>query len=104
MLTDMVGYASLAQPGESLALRLLDERHAIARPVLAEVRDHEVKAMGDGFLVEIESALSATRCAVETQRHIEDRNRRDAGERIQLRIGLHVGDVVHVGGTSTGTR
>ncbi len=95
MLTDMVGFAALTQRDEALALRLLDEHRALVRPALAQHRGREVKTLGDGFLVEFESTLDATACAIEIQRRFEERNRTSGHERILLRIGLHVGDVVH---------
>ena len=98
MLTDMVGFASLTQRNETLALRLLEEHRSIVRPVISEFHGREVKTLGDGFLLEFESALNATNCALEIQRRLEERNRRSGAERIQLRIGLHVGDVVHEAG------
>jgi hypothetical protein len=53
--------------------------------------------MGDAFLVEFGSALEATNCAIEMQRTLNEHNRRTR-ERILIRIGIHVGDVVHKGG------
>ncbi len=95
MFTDMVGFSSLAQRDEPLALRLVDEQRGLLRPVFGRFGGREVKTMGDGLLVEFESALEATECAVEMQRRLFERNRDTAGERIELRIGIHVGDVVH---------
>jgi len=58
-----------------------------------------VKCTGDGFLVEFSSALQAVRCAVEIQRALHERNAAVPLDRvIHLRIGIHVGDVVHRGG------
>src|SRR5712664_123673 len=55
--------------------------------------------MGDSFLVEFQSALEAVKCAVEIQREL---HRRNAGlppeRRIDVRIGVHVGDVILRGG------
>jgi tetratricopeptide (TPR) repeat protein len=95
MLTDMVGFAALTQRDEPLALQLLEEHRGIVRSSIGAHRGREVKTLGDGFLVEFESALDATACAVDIQRRFEERNRTSGQERIQLRIGLHVGDVVH---------
>jgi tetratricopeptide (TPR) repeat protein len=95
MFTDLVGYSALAQRDEPLALKHVDEQRTLARPAYEKFGGRQVKTMGDGALVEFESALDATECAVEIQRRLFERNRAVAGDRIELRIGIHVGDVVH---------
>jgi adenylate cyclase len=95
MFTDMVGYSSLTQRNEALALELLDEHCRIVRPILARHGGREIKTIGDAFLVEFSSALAAARCAVEIQQAHHARNAITAtGRQIQIRIGLHAGDVV----------
>jgi hypothetical protein len=50
--------------------------------------------MGDAFLVEFGSALEATECAIVMQRTLHKHNR-ETKDRFLIRIGIHVGDVVH---------
>jgi class 3 adenylate cyclase/TolB-like protein/Flp pilus assembly protein TadD len=96
MFTDMVGYSSLTQRDEKLALRLLEEHRAIVRPILAKHDGHEIKTIGDAFLVEFSSALAGTSCAIEIQKTLFERSEsKPDTEAILLRIGLHVGDVVY---------
>ncbi len=95
MLTDMVGYTRLSQQDEARALRLLDEHGNAIRDSVQAHGGHTIKGTGDGFLVEFPSALQAVSCAVDIQRRFHDRNRNvEEGERFNVRIGLHVGDVV----------
>jgi adenylate cyclase len=95
MFTDMVGYSALVQKNEALALALLDEQRAILRAAFAEHGGREIEAVGDGFFVEFPSALSAARCAVAIQQTLAERNSTaSSSPPIQVRIGLHVGDVV----------
>jgi adenylate cyclase len=96
MFTDVVGFTSLGQTNEELALELLEEHRGVVRPIVSRHGGVEVKTIGDAFLVEFASALEAVRCAIEIQSSIRDRNKTLPEEkRILLRVGVHVGDVVH---------
>ena len=84
-------------------LRLLDEQRSLVRPVLSTHRGREVKTTGDGFLVEFASALDAVKCALEIQSSLKASNdERREGERIMIRIGIHLGDVTHQGSDVAG--
>ncbi len=99
MFTDIVGYTRLAQARESLALELLEEHRAVVRPVVSAHGGAEIKTIGDAFLIEFRSALEAVLCAVDIQTKMAERNLKLTAERrVQLRVGVHVGDVVHGGG------
>lgn len=95
MLTDIVGYSALTQRDEALALRLLREHEQIVRPLLGVHGGREVKGLGDGFLIEFDSALEATRCAIAIQKAFHDRNAKPGAAPLELRIGIHLGDVIH---------
>ncbi|MFZ0891596.1 MAG: adenylate/guanylate cyclase domain-containing protein [Thermoplasmata archaeon] len=93
MFTDMVGSTSSAQENESEALRLRDEQAELVRPLFAAHQGREIKSMGDGFLSEFGSALRAVQCAIDIQQHLHERNSQPGTPPIQLRIGIHLGDV-----------
>jgi adenylate cyclase len=97
MFTDIVGYSALSQNDESSALELLEDHRRILRPIFARHRGREVKTIGDAFLVEFSSALDAVKSAYEAQEALEVENsQRDReNKRIRIRIGIHLGDVVH---------
>jgi len=96
MFTDMVGYSAIAQRDETRALALLDEHRTILRSIFPRFHGTEIKTIGDAFLVEFQSALEAAQCAVEIQRTMSKRNHDVSPEdRIELRIGIHIGDVIH---------
>ena len=62
---------------------------------MAEHRGRLVKTMGDGLLVEFISVVDAVRCAVAVQQAMPERNTGIAAEsRIELRIGINLGDVI----------
>jgi adenylate cyclase len=94
MFTDMVGYSALAQRNEALALDLLAEHQGQLRPIFLHHGGREIKTIGDGFLVEFTSALQAVRCGIAIQTALVEHNASAAPDRrIQVRIGLHLGDV-----------
>ncbi len=90
MAADVVGYSRLMgedEAGTLAALRAM--RGGLFEPAVAAARGAVVKQMGDGWLVEFASAGDAVGCAMEVQEKLAE-----TGE-IRLRIGVHVGDVVH---------
>ena len=98
MFTDMVGFTMLTQQNEALAMQLLDEQREIIRPFLAKYKGREVDTIGDGFLVEFASSFEAVRCAVEIQSALKQLNEdRPAEQKILIRVGIHLGDVIHKG-------
>jgi adenylate cyclase len=99
MFTDMVGYSALSQRDDNLALELLEEHRQLLREIFPRFNGTEIKTIGDAFLVEFQSALEAAQCAIEIQRTLAKRNHDVTAERrIELKIGIHIGDVVHRGG------
>jgi len=103
MFTDMVGYTALGQRNESLSLVLVEEQRKIIRPILRRHNGHEIKTMGDAFLVEFPNALEAVRCSYDIQRALRELNISLSEDRkVHLRIGLHLGDVVESEGDVVG--
>jgi len=98
MFTDMVGYSAITQKNEHLALELLEEHRQILRSFFPKYTGYEVETAGDAFFVEFVSALEAVECAIEIQKALYIRNKSVPSEKqISIRIGVHLGDVVHSG-------
>src|SRR2546429_2647590 len=96
MFTDMVGYSALSQRDEKLAQELLEEHRRLLREICPRFHGTEIRTIGDAFLVEFGSALEAAQCAIEIQRTLAKRNHDvTSNRRIELKIGIHIGDVVH---------
>jgi adenylate cyclase len=99
MFTDMVGYSALSQRDDKLALELLEDHRQLLREIFPRFNGTEIKTIGDAFLIEFNSALEAAQCAIEIQRTLAKRNHDVMSDRrIELKIGIHIGDVVHRGG------
>jgi adenylate cyclase len=103
MFTDIVGYTTLGQRNESASLALVKEQRKLVRPILTRHKGREIKTMGDAFLIEFPSALEAVRCGYDIQRAAREFNISMPEERrINLRIGIHLGDVVESHGDISG--
>ena len=96
LAVDVVGFSKLAGADEDRTLaRLRALRSDLFDPTIAVHNGRVVKRTGDGALVEFRSAVDAVRCAIEVQTGMIERNAGLPRERrIDLRIGIHVGDVV----------
>jgi adenylate cyclase len=80
---------------EGTLAQLKAHRKALVDPKIAEHRGRIVKTTGDGMLVDFASVVDALRCAVEVQRGMVERNAEVPPEkRVELRFGIHQGDVI----------
>ena len=93
---DVVGYSRLVSADEADALsRLSTLRRDIIEPNIAGHSGRLFKIMGDGFLAEFASAVQAVSCAVAIQTETEAAaSGFDDSQKMRLRIGIHVGDVM----------
>src|SRR5215472_9278307 len=96
LAADVAGYSRLMGADEEGTLeRLKALRHELLDPKIAEHHGRIVKTTGDGMLVEFASIVDALRCAVAVQQAMPERNTGvTADERIELRIGINLGDVI----------
>ena len=96
LAADMVGYSRLMGQDEAGTLAAVRKLRAeVIEPKIAEHQGRLFKTTGDGFLAEFASVVNAVACAVDIQTAMlvwsavfpDDR-------RIQLRIGVNLGDVI----------
>ena len=94
MFTDMVGYSQLMQKNEAAALKLLEKQWEIVEPILQEFGGKRIKTIGDAFYTQFHSVLKALNCALAVQSRLSRYNAtRHFEKHINLRIGIHLGDV-----------
>src|SRR3989440_2923885 len=96
LAADVAGYSRLMGADEEGTLeRLKALRRELVDPKIAEHHGRIVKTTGDGMLVEFASVVDAVRCAVGVQQAMPERNTGlGANSRIELRIGINLGDVI----------
>jgi TolB-like protein len=95
LAADVVGYSRLMGEDEAGTARAVSEHREAARPLIAGLGGRIVKTMGDGFLAEFPSVVSAVECAITIQKLMVERNVGVPDEkRIVYRIGVNLGDVL----------
>lgn len=93
LFTDLVSSTEISQRlGEDAAESYRRAHFRILREAVAAQGGEEVKNLGDGLMVVFESPSDALACGVAMQQGVEHHNRR-ANERIELRVGIHMGEV-----------
>ena len=96
LVADIVGFSRLTAADEEATLaRLRALRAELFNPGVAAHGGRVVKRTGDGAIVEFRSVVVAVRCALDVTKGLAERN---AGlspdQRIEVRTGIHLGDVV----------
>ena len=96
LAADVVGYSRLMEQDEADTFaRLRVHRKELFEPEIEQHRGRIFKVMGDGLLAEFGSVVDAVECAVVLQRGMAERNNGLPPEqRIDLRIGVTLGDVI----------
>jgi len=89
-LADVVGYSKMMAADEQGALDLMRGfTKDIIRPSLETYKGTMIKGLGDGWLMEFDSASNAVNCAI----HWQNTVKKDG--KMALRIGIHLGDIEH---------
>ena len=88
MFTDIVGFSTMMAANEALALKSIATHRHLLTPLLSAHQGKLHKEMGDGTLSSFSSARQAVDCALALQQQLS------AVGTFQIRIGLHIGEVV----------
>lgn len=88
MFTDIVEYTALMQGNEKAAASARARHREVFQQQHSLHHGDIIQYYGDGTLSVFKSALEAVTCAIEIQSLLRQ------GEPVQLRIGLHLGDIV----------
>jgi len=91
VFTDILDYTRLANHDEKAALKLIKLQRRLLKPVVKKFEGEWLKEIGDGLLLSFDSSLNAVKCALAIQETVR------AEELLNLRIGIHQGDVVREG-------
>jgi class 3 adenylate cyclase len=96
LAADVAGYSRrIGADEEGTLSRLKALRAEVIDPKIAEHRGRIVKTTGDGLLVEFASVVDALRCAAEIPAAVAESNAPlSADKRVDLRMGINMGDIV----------
>ena len=91
---DVVGYSRLMANDEDATIAALGELRSIVGTLISTHNGELVDFTGDNFLAQFPSTIDSIECALEIQRAIAARNENSSQQnRMQCRIGAHVGDI-----------
>src|SRR6516225_8489011 len=97
--TDVVGFSRLMGEDEAGTHRALAELRRAVDPLIASHGGRIVGTAGDSLLADFSSVVDALNCAVEIQKAARAINDPiPADRRLELRIGVNLGDVIVDGG------
>ena len=88
VFTDIVGFTNLSSKDEEGAYNLVKKQRGILKPIVEKHEGEWLKEEGDGLLLSFPSSKEAVNCSIQMQaavKNIEDLN---------LRIGIHQGDII----------
>jgi class 3 adenylate cyclase len=87
VFTDIADFTNISSQNEAQALQLIDKQREIIQPLVENYNGSWLKELGDGLLLSFDSTLDAVRCSIEIQ------NCTDSINNLNLRIGIHQGDI-----------
>ena len=88
MFTDIVGYTALMGNDEKKAFELLNKNRQLQKPIIEEFNGRWIKELGDGVMASFNTVSDAVNAAIKIQQACND------AKDFQLRIGIHLGEVV----------
>ena len=91
IFTDIVGFTEFSAKDEPSAFKLLETQRDLLKPIVDKFNGEWLKEIGDGLLLTFNTNHEAVNCAIEIQtqtKPIDDLN---------LRIGIHQGEVIFNG-------
>ena len=88
MFADMAGYTLLMQQNEQLARQKRLKLKEVLEKSVASYNGTILQYYGDGSLTIFNSAIDAAKCAIEIQQALRQ------PPEVELRIGIHTGDII----------
>ena len=88
VFTDIVGFTNLSSKDEEGAYKLILKQREILKPIVLKHEGQWLKEEGDALLLSFPSTKEAVNCSIQIQEAVKD------VDNLNLRIGIHQGDVI----------
>ena len=92
MFTDIAGFTALSAKDEKSAFELIEKQRELLKPIVISHNGEWLRETGDGLLLSFSSSTEAVKCAIELQHAAKD------VENLNIRIGIHQGDIIQQDG------
>jgi len=92
VFTDIAGFTAISAEDEEKALAIINRQRELLKPIVEEFCGSWLKEIGDGLLLSFSSTKQAVECSIEIQKNTKD------VEGLNLRIGIHQGDILEEDG------
>jgi class 3 adenylate cyclase len=93
MMADVSGFSRMMGSDEEATVDLIQDFHRRVALLVEDSEGRVVDTAGDSVFGEFDSVLNAVRCAcrIQEEQALVNANR-DAGRRVETRIGIHLGE------------
>ena len=88
MFTDIVGYTAMMGSDEEKAFGLLKKNRELQKPIIESFNGRFIKELGDGIMASFNTVSDSVNAALKIQENCR------AANDYQLRIGIHLGEVI----------
>ena len=103
MFTDIKDYSKKMHEDELLTIKLLQIHNEIVNQVIKKYNGKIIEIVGDAFVVSFNSAVEGVSCGVAIQKEFNKYNNlKSPKENIEIRIGIHLGDLIEFEGKYKG--
>lgn len=93
MFTDIVSFSRMMEADEAATMQLLGEHNQLVAEAAQEYRGTVIKTIGDAFLIDFPNTVQAVQAGVTILDRLHAWNVTRGGTPVQLRIGIHLGDI-----------
>ena len=98
MFTDIKAFSWKMATDEMAAMQILKTHDGMMKESIEQYGGRVIKSIGDSFMVDFPSAVNGVTCAMELQHRFWEFNKGKTDfSKIEVRMGLHLGDVIDVG-------
>jgi adenylate cyclase len=100
LLGDVSGYSALVGEDDERTARAIEQLQSVVRAIVTEANGYAEARAGDAIFASFDSVVAAVQAALTIHRRVAEEE--FAGHRLQVRIGIHFGDVLVRDGASVG--